>query len=310
MLLVVALLLLPQSSEENRPLSFVIREHVYMAEVYGRWEDGINALQHMWLYQTEKEDRRRIVRAISLIKGGLPRNRDLLTMADLEHDFAPRGLMRFGMPALLVKDLWLEPGDWIDNYFVLDIEAEALVLERRDGFTRQFPLPAVPAPVNAALTGADVRSILTFICRRQGLNAFVPSQIEQTVSGEFLVDDWLTFMDDICRLTGMIWIRRSGNVIFNLRGATEPHLESEMIKSVDSRNQSLNTFLQNIAVTFDLELMLDEDLADVSLDILLTQDQSWDEVLECLSIMNNFSWFVIRETGERSRLVIQKDREE
>ena len=307
-MLMFLFMLCSETAVVDRPLSFTIREHIYMAEVYGQVDDSLAALHLLWL--DNEAARPRIARAISIIKGGSGRAQNRLGMDALGDEIAPHAIIRFGIPALLIGDVWLEPGEWIEDYFVLDIEPEALVLERRDGFNRSFALENLQAPVNVTLNQADARDILTFVARRQGLNAFVPSQIRKTVSGDFQVDDWLAFLDDICRQTGMIWIRRSDNVIFNLRGAGDLHAESEMIKSSDRRNQSLNAFLQNIAVTFDLELMLDEDLEDVELDILLTQEQSWDEVLECLSLMNGFSWFVARNTGERSRLVIQKDREE
>ena len=292
----------------DRPLPFVIREHIYMAEVYGRSEEGISALQRLWL--EHQQERHSIARALAVIKGGAGRLQTGVTMDDMRNELNPEAQVRYLFPAVLIDHVWLEPGDWIDDYFVLDIVGDGLLLERRDGFKQTLSLKEPGVTTNVTLNNADARDILTFVARRQGLNAFVPSQIQKMVAGDFFVDDWLTFMDDICRQIGMIWIRRSGNVIFNLRGAAESYPQNEMIKSADRRNQSLNAFLQNIAVTFDLELMLDEGLEDVELDILLTQDQSWDEVLECLSLMNNFSWFVARNAGERSRLVIQKDREE
>ena len=158
--------------------------------------------------------------------------------------------------------------------------------------------------VNAFLYRADAGDVLTFVVKRMGLNSFIPSGLGRKISGSYEVDDWLLFLERICKDVQITWVRRYDNVIFSPKNHRHG---TETIKSLERKNEDLSAFLQNLAVTFDMELVLDGDLGDLKVDISL-QEQPWSEVLDCLSIMNGFSWLLVQEeAGERARLIIQKE---
>ena len=287
--------------------AFTLKEIVYSAEVHGRREAAAESLRAMLETQGDQEMRRRIIRAMSVVKHGAS---EPLTGSETSEILAnasrPQALILYrNIGRVLVVGHWLESGDWLGDYFLLEANPQKLVLEHRDGLLQEVALVPVIEDVDAPLAvffQADIRDALTFLTRQLGLNSFIPSGLDREVSGSFPFDDWLSLLDGVCNKTEMTWTRRGESLIFRMKNT---RIEAETIKLVDRRNEDLVTFLQNLALTFDMELILEGDLSEIKIDIHL-QDQPWDEVLECLSIMNDFTWFLIREPNERARLFIQK----
>ena len=309
MLLPLFLLLITPKPENTMPNP--VRELVFQAEVYGTWEESLNSLRYMLSLQSETDSRAPIIRAISMVKMGL--NPDLIqtrppnTLKRMEQ---PTALIKHeNLAWLLVDDLWLELGDWVDSYFILDIRNDSILLESRDGAqsnviirNRRNP----PKNYHAALDQAEAVNILPFLADRVRLNSFVPSAIDQKISGYYKITDWLSFLDQICSESSIVWTRRTGNVIFNAGESTTLPMAQPAVRTLDSRKQDLTAFLQNLAETFEMELVLEGDLDDIQVAIRI-QDQPWDQVLDCLSVYG-ITW-AVDQSPERPRLFIQKDRE-
>ncbi len=254
-------------------------------------------------------DRMAVVRALAIVKHGVPGPGLTLSEDDLTKQFSSPGAVISHNKGswILVDRTWLGLGDWVADWFVLEIKPQ-LLLENRDG--RQIPIPQ-PSSVkdlksdHAILLNASARDVLTFISRRVDLNSFTPSNLDHKVSGVFPVADWLTFLDVICREVSVAWTRRGDNIIFTAPQDSLSH-KAGRLGLVDRKGESLTAFLQNLAETFNMELILEDGLAHIQVDIH-AQGQTWDEVLDCLSMMNGFHWFLVRSPGERARLFIQKE---
>ena len=83
----------------------------------------------------------------------------------------------------------------------------------------------------------------------------------------------------------------------------------ETLPLVELRDEPLGLFLQNLTKSKSIDLMFsDASLADISIDLRL-ENQPWNEVLDCLGIMSDFSWHLIEGGDRESRqtLFIQKN---
>ena len=296
-------------------LDLAIMEEVYRAEVHGKPEDGLRRLREMLGDHADPVHRTRIVRAISVIKRNLP-------MPGLRADTreSALGLLRapeavFLLPQqsnLLVGGIWLELGDWIDDLFILDIDGRRILLESRDGFPREITLPEPTRQLENGRPGcvlfqANIGDVLGFISKQEGLNSFMTSEIDAQISGYHPIPDWLTFLGRICKESRITWTLYRENVMFRPEKTEVPSEPNAMNKiSIDRKNERLNSFLQSLADTFDMELVLDDRIGDINVDIYL-EEQTWEEALDCLSIMNGFAWFLVKEPKEKPRLIIQKE---
>lgn len=304
----IVLLSRPSASVEE---DFRIREWVFQAEVYERRDEALRALEQMLASEQngQAEVRDNIVRAISVVKRGLPTALDQ-PVIDPAHLNRPEAVIRNdGLSWLLVKGVWLSLGDWVGEYYLKQINTNSVFLVHAEGMTTEAVFADAPlidtTASSAVLTGAGLRDVLTFISRKEGLNSFVPSEIEVQVSGVLQFQDWMGLLDQLCAMADVTWTRRRDNMIFSSRTFSN-QLAAARIARVDRKDESLGLFLLNLANTFEMELVIDDRLFDTKVDIQL-QDQPWDEILDCLSIMNGFTWFLAREPRERPRLIIQKE---
>ena len=185
-----------------------------------------------------------------------------------------------------------------------------ILLESREGYRRPlFPKQNSETPKRiqvedwAVFHEAPLGDVLSFLSQKAGLNSFLPSDIDRKVSGSFQIPDWLTAMDRLCQSHRLTWTRRRDNVIFRL---DQPFHASQagMIESFEGKGENLGSFLHNLATSFGMELILDEKVADQTVDIKLV-DQPWDEVLDCLAIGNGFTWNLVEAPGEKAKLFIQ-----
>ncbi len=290
---------------------WTVREWVYQAEVHGRRAEALDALRELLSSRAgDAGAHARVVRAISAVKRPAQTNAPAmsLTPEDLARPLIAAACQ--GQGWLQADGLWLELGDWIGGgFFLAGVQAAGVVLERVDGFSIRalFEKPPAQAPDGdfILLRGADAGDALGFVAKREGLNSYVPSALERKLDGVYALDGWAGFLDRICEETGVYRTRRRDSLVFhlNIAGTAAP---AERITLVDRKNESLGDFLQSLAEAFDMELVLDDSLAEVAVDIQL-QDQPWDEALDCLSLMNGFSWFLASAPGERDKLYIQQD---
>jgi hypothetical protein len=282
-----------------------IRNLVYRAEVHGQREESLEGLYAL-LVRAPQDQHKEIVRAMAVIK--YPQ-REAAPTADrvLASLSRPRAMLHHrAMAYVLADEHWLALGDWVGDYFLAAADRDQLVLETLDGL-RQVVRPQIsvePASGEAdwcLLEGADLRLVLSFVAKRMGLNSFTSSEIDLELSGSFPIPDWLSLLDQLCKSSEISWTRRRDNVMFFPEaGLTKA---AGMFKRLDRKGENLGRFLQVLADTFGMDLLLDERLADTHVDIHV-EEQPWDETLECLAIMNGFNWDLIQQAGEKPKLVI------
>jgi len=281
------------------------RELVYQAEVFGREEESLAELRALLRKADTPAEREAAARAISVIKRGGAGAAPALAELRL-----PRAVLAFqGEAWALVGGHWLELGDWLGDYFLLDLQWDAAAVAGPGGERRTIAFrntPATPPPDGdfCWLADADAADVLTFIAKREGLNSFIPSALECPLRGAHPLASWAALLDRVCAEAGVYRTRRRDSVVFHL-SETEVDLPVGRIERVERKNENLAMFLHGLAENLDMELVMDDRLADVSVDIHL-QDQPWDEVLDCLSLLNGFAWFLDR-SGARPRLFIQKE---
>lgn len=299
------------AAQRSDSLDYEIRAAVYQAEVLGELDAGLDTLRAILSRAVEPTQRAVAVAAIAAIKHPLPRP-SALSRSSLAAETAQAILCRRGNAYLLCSGHWFELGDWLGDVYLAQIRPTGLVLATLDGSEREhamaqfhdLPTTLMESGDYCVLARARAGDVLEFITKRAGLGSFFPSAIQKKISGTFAVSDWQGFMDQVCEEAAITWTRRRDNVVF--RGG--PYAESIPFPRInlDRKNQNLVTFLQNLARDMKLELVLDEGLGDISVDVHL-QDQAWDEVLDCLSIMNGFNWSLIREGADPPKLFIQKE---
>ena len=280
----------------------LIRELVYQAEVYERPDESLEALRTM-LCQTPEPDVE-VVRAMAIVKyPSRPRQRTGgVFFSQLER---PKALLTFQNQSwLLVNQNWLELGDWVEDYYLLAMDHRHLLLETRDGFRREIRLEGM-APHGLAeddhctLAGAEAGLLLSFVSARAGLNWFIPTDLNQALSGFYAVPDWMTLLDRVCERAGISYTRRGESVVFHKgKGGQQSN-----VGVMDQRNVYLGRFLQELAENFDLEVILDERLADLTISFY-AEEQPWDEILDCLAVAHDFSWQLVPHAREKSKLVV------
>ncbi|MDJ0840602.1 MAG: hypothetical protein QNK37_29095 [Acidobacteriota bacterium] len=288
-----------------------IKEIVYQAEVYGRVEAGLETLRDLLARAQDADERRDVIRAMGVIKhpkGPTAIRREGLGLDEVLQK--PRGLLHFqGISYLLVGGTWLEPGDWLEDYFVQHIDSSRLVLERLDGNLRPLqlsnlgPAPQTDEPGYLILAGASLRDVLTFVAERAGLNVFLGPTINGAVTGSWSINSWLILLDEICSVNQISFTRNGESIIFVLRD-TRLRKPGKVVPARGRQVQDLHSFLRDLADSVGLELDFDGDLGAEMVESRY-ENVPWDQVLECVAISNNFTWF-LEPFGERRRLVVQK----
>ena len=306
----LAWLCLPASSATDElSLDGSIRELIYQAEVHQRSDWSLKQLRQLLQTAADQAARRRIVRAIATVNDPLARLMPEGARLELALH-RPQALVRYRHAAyFLVEGLWLGLGDWLGDQFVLEIDERGTLLEARNGLQRRLDFEIAPVEDLTAgyclLFGAEIDDVLFFISRREGLNAFIPQGISGAIEGRYQVDDWLTLLDCICAEYGISWTRRRDSVVFTRENDNRKVL-SQRTKDLFLKGESLMVFLQDFATSFDMGLIVDDRLSEMTVN-LHSENQTWDEVLDCLAIAHGFAWDLIQETGERPQLVVHKE---
>ncbi len=311
--IVILLVFLPLFSlaGESNQMARELRASVYRAEVLGEAAAALNDLRMMLGRAEESDHRAEIVRTIAIVKMEAPRPFPAAPPA-LVASRAMAVLAYRGNAHLYVSGRWLELGDWLEEGYLSQIRPEGFFLTTPGTPPREWAMNQFNgfSPIwkenedYCVVNEVRVGDLLELISKREGLSSFFPSAIQNKVSGVFPLSSWQGFLDRICEEAGIQWTRRRDNLVFRAGLSSENDLFPKI--NLDRKNQNLVTFLQNLAEAMSLELVLDEGLGDINVDIHL-QDQAWDEVLDCLSIMNGFNWSLIREGLEPPKLFIHKD---
>ena len=287
-----------------------LQELIYQAEVFGRTKTALNQLRDLLWASPDREGRAAVIRAIAIVNYPLPRVPLDEAVFSRSWPQPPRAVVIYGNDAfLLVADQWVRLGDWVGDRYIREIGRDEVILVDSEGFQSRLPLPPHPAQSlsegpGCFLFGAQAGEILSFISRQNHLNSFIPSGINRRLNGFFPVEDWLSLLTLICSELEISWTRRRDNVMFHQEKKVLS-LGAETIRQLNRKNENLAEFLHNLALRFDMELILDEGLGDINVDINL-EDQPWDELLDCLALLNGFTWFLVREPGEKTKLVIQR----
>ncbi len=286
-----------------------LRELVYQAEVFGRESESLVVLRQM-LSGASGDRSRQIAWALAMVKFRQPRPEDADAL--LVGLARPAALVNYrGMGYLLVGTRWLELGDWLGSNFLVAIESDRIILQNRDGFQQEIARLEASEPLQAnqcLLQGAPLADVLAFAARNADLNSFLPSNLTRSINGRYPISDWVSLLDQVCRATGVIWTRRGDSVIFSTKPETVAAVVSKR-ESFTRRGQDLQSFLHWLSERFDLELVTEAvatELLDTRVDIY-AQDQSWEETLDCLAVMNGFNWAKIEDEG-RPKLVITPNR--
>lgn len=297
-LLLLFSLLIQQSDHQT------IRELVYQAEVYNQHEQSLEALKLM-LMVAEPQERTHLVKAIALLNEGRNARAHESVMPRVAE---PQGVIfNRGSIFLMAEGHWLELGDWIGDYYLDNVLQDRIHLRTRDGLLKEVmlvdPLPEELYQI-CIFRRAPAKELLAFLARQAQLNAFLPSNIATLITGELPLSDWLSILDIVSRESNLDWSRRRDNVVF------VPYQEdlglTDRFKTFTQSGVNLEFFLRQLAKTFDLELIVDPRLKKINVDIY-ADEQPWDETLDCLAMMNDFSWDLSKESGERNKLVIMKN---
>lgn len=296
------LFMLHWPSEPSGWSDLSVKEIVYLSEVYGDREIAVAHLFHR--LHKDRQNADLLIKALGTIKHEMSEHRiydnEALAFKKLE---LTHGVLVFQNSAYLLTDgQWLEPGDWVGDHFFRTVVHKIAIFERSDGLEKEIPLLLDCPQDQAVFRNTQISDILVLAATEAGFNSFLPSRIKQTISGNFKMNDWFSFMDEICALSKITWTRRGNNIIFS---AETFDTQVGHIKSIKQRNQPLGAFLQELAKSFQMELVMDDVLSEIQVDIHL-QEQPWSEVLDCLSLMNDFTWDLDHSVRDRPRLFIQK----
>jgi len=287
-----------------------IRELVYRAEVYGEVDASLSRLRAGLAETDVPSDRDRLVRAMAIIKKPSRRvslSRDERGLPELLA--APNAFVNHqGISYLLVEGTWLEPGDWIEDYFVLRIEPDGIEMESLLGHPRPLPFDAFGVPDGATgvmvLREASLPAVLSFASRQAGLSFFIDLRLTQTVSGTHALEDWIRLLSRLCEVYSVSLSLRGENAMFHRIESLERG-NGARLSGQDERSEDLYQFLRRIADRLQMELLFDDDLSG---QVVYSQyeDQPWDQILECVAITHGFSWSLAEDRGERTTLIVQK----
>ncbi|CAM2005137.1 hypothetical protein [Acanthopleuribacter pedis] len=306
----------PLHSEEPGSLyqpNLDLERLIYRAEVFGQKQAVLSTLRGM-LQDERRTAHRTIIRAIGVVNAGQDIDGDRKLEANAAETMlrGTTATVAFrGVKYALVGGRWRRLGDWVGPYLIAAIEPEHILAEHDSGYERRFNL--VPKgrlePANfqryASFHGADLGDVLAFICDRERLNSYIPSGINTPVNGVYVITDWWTLLDEVSQHNQIQWTRHLDNLVFQPKDQQhEP--SSQPLIGIYGKNKNLGALFQTIAENFGMELVLDEEFADVEVDIH-NEEQPWNEVLDCLALMNGFQWWLTENRGHR-RLVIQKER--
>lgn len=288
-----------------------LEQWIYRAEVFGQKQTALTALRN--LLSEGDLPRREVIRAIGVVNAGIDldndRGLDAAHAETLLRQTAGTAAFRDRHFAL-INGRWRLLGDWVGPYLIVAIEPEELVVEHAGGYERRFNLTLTqPLEDNRrnrylALDGARLGDVLAFICDRERLNSYIPSDINTHISGVYIVADWWTLLDQIAANHNIQWTRHLDNLVFQTKNKNQE--PAQPLIGIYGKNKNLGALFQTIAENFGMELVLDEEFADVEVDIH-NEEQPWNEVLDCLALMNGFQWVLTENRGHR-RLVIQKER--
>lgn len=288
-----------------------LEQWIYRAEVFGQKQTALAALRS--LLGENSLPRRDVIRAIGIVNAGHDldndRGLDAAHAETLLRQTAGTAAFRDRHYAL-INGRWRLLGDWVGPYLIVAIEPEEIIVEHAGGYERRFNLTLTQKLDNnrrnqyLALDGAGLGDVLAFICDRERLNSYIPSDINTRISGVYVISDWWTLLDQIAANHHIQWTRHLDNLVFQAKNKTQE--PAQPLIGIYGKNKNLGALFQTIAENFGMELVLDEEFADVEVDIH-NEEQPWNEVLDCLALMNGFQWVLTENRGHR-RLVIQKER--
>lgn len=283
------------------------REWVYHAEVYLEIEEALDHLRPLHDQTQDSAQRREIARGLATV-----RSLQTLDEANLAAVMQPpRSVIVHGsMRRLYAGGEWFAVGDWFGAYFIEEIYLDRLLLQHRDGHNRVLPLAwryfqdAELVVEGMLMESAPAAEMLGFIAQQSHMSYFIPGTLNVTFTGYVAKQPWLLMLESLGEQFQIRWTRQQDNIVFQEMRTYQQSFE--LLSLVDLRNEPLGLFLANLARRFQLNLILsDAELVDVSVDIRL-ENQPWNEVLDCLGIMTNFSWQLL-EDGNRRTLFIQKN---
>lgn len=285
------------------------QEWVYHAEVYGEVDAALEHLQPLHDQIQNPLKRQQLAHGIAIVRMLQKQSSQSLTrLLSTSRSVIIHG----GMRRIYADGQWFAVGDWFDNFYLEEIYFDRLLLKHRDGHDRVLPLTWQnfndPDLLESGLLmeAVPAAELLAFISHQAQMSYFIPGSLEQTFTGYVPQKDWLLMLEALGEQFQIRWTRHQDNIVFHelptaqYRYATLPLVELE--------NEPLGLFLAALARRLNLNLMLsDASLADINIDIRL-ESQPWNEVLDCLGIMSNFSWHLMENgRGSRRILFIQKN---
>lgn len=287
---------------------------IYEAEVYGHTDQSLEKLRGFLGEATSLAQRQAIIEAMSVVK------KSASTKIEVPQDQTAQGLFLQTQAVILQPPFayfynqgsWWELGDWVDEKRIVAMNFTQITLEDTSGEQSVFPLPRLGAEEpgktssGSKLLQVPVSEVLAFATRKEKLNFFLPSSINDSITGFFPEDTWQRLIDRLCTQTGLIWTRRPGSIVYE-RSQHQNNLGT-MIRGIDTRDRRLGSLLQEIADMVSLELVVfDEDLRDITIDLYLA-DQPWAEALDCLSLVAGFSWAMVPQANGSGQLVVTNNR--
>ena len=287
-----------------------IRELVYRAEVYGEVATSLERLRERLSETDVPAERDEVVRAMAIIKQpGGPVDLARGGRGIPELIARPSGFVDYrGMRYILLEETWIEPGDWIEDYFVLRIGTRSIEMESLLGHPRPLPIEGFTLPSGnegvMILRDAPLPTVLSFASRRAGLSFFIDLRLTQTVNGTHFLEDWIRLLSKLCDTYSVSMSLRGENAMFHTIETLERG-NGTRLSGQGERSEDLYQFLQRITDRLQMELIFDDDLSG---QIVYAQyeDQPWDQILECVAITKGFSWSLVEEGPGRPKLIVQK----
>jgi hypothetical protein len=285
------------------------QEWVYHAEVYGEVQQALAHLRPLHDQTLDQDFRQELAKAIATVHilKGQPEG----TLTELMS--VPRTVViKEGVRRIYSRGQWFHVGDWLDQFYIEEIYFDRLELRHRDGGSRMVPLAWNNADIfgNAAsgilMESMSASEILGFLSNQANMSYFIPGSLNLVFSGFVPDQPWLQMLQSIGDQFNIQWTRHQDNIVFHQGPVDGPRFRP--LPLVELRNEPLGLFLASLANHLGMDLMFsDASVADISVDIRL-ENQPWNEVMDCLGIMSDFSWHLIEgESESRQTLFIQKN---
>lgn len=184
--------------------------------------------------------------------------------------------------------VWMGIGDHWMGYWLKSIQPKSLVFTNNSGAIKEVS-HAMPQVASGQLVCSDegVLHAIRFCARHANMNMWTPASVATrptTAHGS----SWIELIDALCKANELTWSKHQNSIVVR---AYTPRTTSTLTASGHS---DLGTFLQGVARTLDLELLIDDAVANIQIDVDASATD-WQEALDCVAILNDLEWTITKD---------------